>query len=239
MSKRLTRKQIREDIRHDDVKTALTATYEKVRSHQQLAIGAGVVVLLAAIGFAVVHAYTSRRNREGAKELATAIKLFDAPIKKEGAKPDDPATPSFASEGERESRARKALEEVDRGKARGVASLYLADLAVRNGDKAAARKYWEAFLQDHGNDILAVTVRLNLLRLDREEGKQEEVAKELEAELEKKEKTLPEDVILYELAKTLDALDRGDEAKTYYQRILDDHPQSPYSAKAREKTSSS
>lgn len=239
MSKRLTRKQIKEDIRHDDVKTALSATYDQVRSHQRLVIGAGVAVLAAALVFAATYAYRSHRDQAAASELAKAIKIFGAPIRETGAKPDDPKEPSFASEQEREARAREALQAVGGGKAEDVAGLYLADLAIRDGDKAGARKYWEAFLRDHDDDILAVAVRVNLLRLDREEGKVEEVAKELEAELAKTKKSLPEDVILYELATTLDALDRGDEAKDYYQRILDDHPQSPYTVKAREMTSSS
>ncbi len=42
-----------------------------------------------------------------------------------------------------------------------------------------------------------------------------------------------------ELGLTLEALGRGDEAKEYYQRILDDHPQSPHSIVARQKTASS
>lgn len=239
MSKRLTRKQIKEDIRHDEVKTVLSTTYEQIRGHQRLAIGLAVTILAAGVGFAVVRAYMAHREEAAATELARAIRIFDAPIQEEGAKPDDPQTPSFASEEKRDARAREALEAVGYGKARDVAGLYLADLAIREGDKATARKYWEGFLREHEDDILAVTVRLNLLRLDREEGKVEEVAKELEAELEKTDRALPEDVILFELAETLDALDRAEEAKGYYQRILDDYPQSPYSAKAREKTSSS
>jgi tetratricopeptide (TPR) repeat protein len=239
MSKRLTRKQIKEDIRHDEVQTALSATYDQVRSHQRLVIGVVAAVVAAALGFAAVRAYAGYRGKAAAGQLSQAIKIYGAPIRETGAKPDDPRTPSFASEDDREARAREALEAVAGGKAEDVAALYLADLAVRDGDKAAARKYWEAFLREHEDDILAVSVRLNLLRLDREEGKVEEVARQLEAELEKTKKTLPEDVILFELAKTLDALDRGEEAKDYYQRILDDHPQSPYSAKAREMTSSS
>ena len=238
MSKRLTRKQIKEDIRHDEVQTALSTTYEQFRSHQSLVIGIVAAVLVAVLGFLVFRGYLSHREEAAASELAQAIKIYEAPIQEEGAQPDDPRTPSFASEKDREARAREALESVG-GEAGDVAGLYLAELAIREGDKAKARKHWEDYLREHHDDILAVTVRLNLLRLDREEGKVEEVARELEAELEKPDQALPEDVILFELAKTLDALNRAEEAKDYYQRILDDHPQSPYSAKAREKTPSS
>lgn len=239
MSKRLTRKQIREDIRHGDVQTALTTTFEKVLANTPLVLGTIVGIVVLAVGFAGGRAYLTHRQEAAAGELAKATRIFDAPIEEEGAKPDDPAEPSFASEDARRARAKEAMEAVQGGDAKDVAQLYLASIALREGDKAAARSHWQDYLRDHDDDdILAVSVRLDLIRLDRDEGKGEEVVAELEAELESADKSLPEDAILYELARTLETLDRGEEAQEYYQRILDDHPQSPYAAAAREKTSS-
>ena len=238
MSKRLTRKQIKEDIRHDEVQTVMASTYESIRSHQQLAIGLAVAVVVAGLGFAVVRAYLAHRGEKAAQSLAAAMKVYAAPIVEDGAKPDDPKEPSFAADDERRARAREALEAIRGGVAEDVASLYLAHLALAEGDKAAARSRWEEFLRDHDDHALAISVRLNLIRLDREEGKGGEVADKLLAELDGSEKSLPEDVLLFELAMTLETLDRGEEAKEYYQRILDDFPQSAYAVKAREKTSS-
>lgn len=239
MSKRLTRKQIKEDIRHGDVQTALSSTFEKVLANTTLVVGILVGVVVLAVGFVGGRAYLIHRQEAASSELAQATRIFDAPIEEEGAKPDDPAEPSFASEDARRTRAEEAMEAVHGGNAEDVARLYLASIALSKGDKATARSYWEDYLRDHDNDdILTMSVRLDLIRLDREEGKGEEVVAELESELESAEKTLPEDAILYELARTLETLDRGGEAREYYQRILDDHPQSPYAADAREKTSS-
>ena len=48
---------------------------------------------------------------------------------------------------------------------------------------------------------------------------------------------LPQDVLLNQIALTLEALGRDDEALDIYQRILDDFPQSVYSQRARERVS--
>ena len=234
MSKRLTRKQIKEDIRHGDLQTAVSTTYEKLHDNQRLIVGAVVAVLTLAIGFVLIRVFAAQRSETAARDLAAAVEIYETPI--DGDDVGGSTGPRFASEEERRAEARTALEAVAGGAAEDVAGLYLADLALREGDKAAARRHWEAYLDDHGGQVLAVAVRLNLIRLDREEGKGEEVVERLEAELVERDPDLPQDALLFELARTLDTLGRGEEAREYYQRILDDHPQSSYATEAREKT---
>ena len=59
------------------------------------------------------------------------------------------------------------------------------------------------------------------------------MASELQAMVDSPSADLPQDVVLGELAETLVALDRGDEAKVFYDRILDEFPDSAYAAEAR------
>jgi hypothetical protein len=47
---------------------------------------------------------------------------------------------------------------------------------------------------------------------------------------------LPQDVAVYELAVTLEALGREEEASQQYQRLVDEFAQSPYAMAARQKT---
>lgn len=238
MSKRLSRKQIKEDIRHDEIQTALSSTYDRFQSHQKLIVGALIGAIVLAIGVAGARTYLKGRNLSAANDLAHAVKIYNAPIQEDGADPDDPKQPSFASEDERNARAREAMRAISGGAAEELAGLYLADLAMRKGERETARSHWQSYLKNHQGDILAVSIQVSMFRLDREDGKGEAVAEELLAQLEADKKSLPEEVILYELAETLDTLDRNEEAEEYYQRILDDYPQSPYSAKARQKTTS-
>lgn len=238
MSKRLTRKQIKEDIRHDELQTAVTSTVDSIASHRKLVIWGVVAVVTAAIVVSVAVAWKRSRDESSSLALAKAIKIYEAPVVETDAKPDDPDKPSFTSEEERRTKAREAFAKVSSGTAADVASLFLAEMALAEGDTETARKTWEAFLDKHSDHALALAVRRDLIRLDREQGKGEQVVQELKAELDSEEKSLPEDLLLFELAETLDSLDRGDEAETYYQRILDDYPSSSFASKARQKTSS-
>jgi len=78
-------------------------------------------------------------------------------------------------------------------------------------------------------------VRRTLLDLDRKEGKGEQVVQRLRADLEKEEKPLPEDVILFELGTTLEQLGRKQEAHDAFQRVVDEYPDSAWVSKATQK----
>ena len=118
-----------------------------------------------------------------------------------------------------------------------VAGLYLAQLAADAGKLDEARKLWSDFVDGHKGSMLAAEARLNLIALDRKQGKGEDVVKELRAMLEKGDAPLPQDVILHELACTLEQLHRPQEAIQSYQRILDEFPQSPFRSDAQQKVS--
>ena len=115
-----------------------------------------------------------------------------------------------------------------------MATAYLGEIAAREGDFETARKLWTEYLEKNPKTALAVTVELSLLGLDRQAGKLEEVKTGLEKQLaESSKRTLPEDVVLYELAQTLDELGQESEAQETFQRLVDDHPRSPFAFEAR------
>jgi tetratricopeptide (TPR) repeat protein len=118
-----------------------------------------------------------------------------------------------------------------------VASVYLAQIAMAENQPDRARELWNDFLEEHEEHLLAGQTRLNLLRLDRSQGKGEEVAQTLTAMLDETEPPLPMDVILNELAATQEQLGKKQEAIQSYQRIIDEFPQSPYAQEARQKIS--
>jgi len=241
MAKRLTAKEIKHDIREDEVRTFLAGIFRTLETHPQAVVGiiiaVAVVVLLIAGAFAVLDS----RRQAALGELAEAIEIFEAPVTEDGATVEASAGPVFASEEERRQRAREsfsAIQGIGSSVAGEIASLYLAEISLSEGDKDAARAIWEEFLDHHEDHMLAVAVRINLIHLDREEGKAAEVAAALEKELADPSKQLPEDVILFELAQTREALGEDDAALELYQRIVDEYPQSAYVAKARQVTTS-
>lgn len=234
MSDRLTRKEIKQDIRQDEVRHFLGRMLLHFEERPMVYVGAVVaIVVLGAIGSGIYMLQASKAD-EANTQLGAAIRVAGAPIDATGAKPDDRLAPSFPNEAARKVREREELDKVKSGVAADIAELYRADLALADGDKAKARKIWEDFLDEHQDHALAMSVRLNLIELDREEGRAQQVADSLQKELSSSsKKTLPEDVILFELARTQEQLKNTDEAKKLYQRILDEYPTSAYSGDAR------
>jgi tetratricopeptide (TPR) repeat protein len=112
-------------------------------------------------------------------------------------------------------------------------------MAAVAGDTERARELWQDFLDEHPKHMLGAEVRLNLYALDRAAGNAEAVAAELQAMLEAEDRPLPEDVVLHELAVTLESLGRDEEAAEHYQTLVSVHPQSAYATAARQKTGGS
>ncbi len=233
MSQRLTR----QDIKRDEVLESLGAAVEFIRRNAR-ALVLGVVVLVALVVAAFGYrAYREGRETRAGELLAEAALVLEAPVTPEVPRPDDPDSPSFASEAARRERARELFSEVRGGfsgtRPAAVAAAYLGELAAQAGDLTAARASWEEFLERAGDHMLATQVRLNLMALDRAEGRGEELAERLEGMLDQPEPPLPRDVMLFELARTLDGLGRSDAAAESWRRLVEEHPQSPYAITAR------
>lgn len=233
MSDRLSRKDIKQpDAFTEGVGTAI----EYVESNHRLiaTIFAGALVLgLFVVG---VIMWLDRSERLANEQLAAAIRIADGAIDAISPKPDDPARPSFASEAARRAAAKVAFEKLSGmgGDTAATASLYLAQIAMEEGDGAKARKLWQDYLEDHGNALPAAGVELSLLALDRADGKGEEVATRLRDAVGKVGNRLPDDVLLFQLATTLDALGKAEDARQAYQRLVDEFPQSNFVNQARQ-----
>jgi TolA-binding protein len=235
MSQRLTRK----DIKRDEFASAVGRGVDFAESHtRELLMTVGAVLLAVLIGL-VSYFYIAHRSDVANQALAAAVKVYGAPIDATGAKPNDPTEPSFASEAARQARARQSFERVHDDyrwtDAADVASLYLADLDAAAGKVAEARQLWSDFAKKHGDHVLAVQARIDLLELERGQGKGQQVAQQLREMLDQSDAPLPQDVTLFQLAMTLEQLNRDQEAVQTYQRLVDEFPQSPYRQTAQQK----
>jgi hypothetical protein len=239
MSERLTRKEIKQE---DEFTTAMGRSVEYAESHTRMLVLAVGGVILAAALLGGLYWFLQNRATEANEALGKAIRVYRAPIVATGARPDDPQEPSFANEAVRQASAKKLLQEVKSrygmSDAADVADLFLAGLAAREGRLDEARKRWGDFVEEHGKSLLGEQARLNLIHLDRQQGKGEELIGRLQTMLDADEVELPKDVILFELGQTYEQLQRPSEAATAYQRLLDEYPQSAYGQEARQKATS-
>jgi tetratricopeptide (TPR) repeat protein len=234
MSQRLSRK----DIKRDDFATVVGRSVEYAETHTRniLLLVAAVALVGALVGG--VYAFTSRRSAAAQEALAKAIQVYAAPIQATGAKPNDPDTPSFPDAAARNARARQLLAAVRDGYAHtpaaAVAGVYLGRIAAGEGRLDEARRLWSDYADDH-KDSLAALVRLDLIELDRRQGKGEALVGRLRPMLDDSDPPLPKDTVLYQLGLTYEQLQRRPEAVSSYRQIVDEFPQSAYRQEAQQK----
>lgn len=235
MSSRLTRK----DIKRDEVLETIGGFVSVVTRYAKTIAAGALALLVLALAFVAYRALASRKAEAASGELAHALRAYGAPVVAEGANPSDIDAPSFADKGSRATRARELFtqlrEEFGGTDAADIAGAYLGSLASADGDLEGAREHWERFLDRQSGHVLASEIRLNLMSLDRALGRGAELVEELRDELTAAQRDLPEEVLLDQLAKTLESLDRTDEALDIYERLVQDFPQSAFARTASER----
>ena len=232
----------RKDIRRDEFASAVGKGVVYAETHSKgLLIGIGAVVVAAILGVSI-YVYMGHRAELANADLADAVKVYQAPINPAAPKPNDTKEPSFADETTRRDHARALFQAVHdhygMSRASDVAGMYLAEIASADNKLPVARDLWSGIAKSHKGDILGSQARLNLLALDRKEGKGQQAVDELRSMVEQPDAALPQDVALFELGKTLEDLHRAPEAVQSYRRIVDEFPQSPYHQEAQQKLSS-
>src|SRR5436305_2852259 len=174
MSQRLNRK----DMKRDELANVVGRSVEYAEAHtRNLLILLGAVVALGALAGAI-YAFAAHRSAAAATALDRAIKVYAAPVQAAGAKPNDPESPSFPDEASRQKRAVQLLNAVrdDYGhtQAAAVAGVYLGRIAAGEGRIAEARKLWSDYAGGNKSSLAAM-VHLDLIELDRQQGKGEEL----------------------------------------------------------------
>lgn len=233
MKRRLTRKQ----MKRDEFRVTFLRVWEAAQRHTQtilLALGGAVVLGLAILG---VRAYLEHRTHRAQEAMAEALVIYRAPIGADAGAASASSVPSFPDKAARRQRAKELFEKIgDRYGSTAVgdlAGVYLAEIALQEGEVDRAHELWSRFLEERPGHLMAAAVRLNLISLDREGGRSEELVEELRAALEGGDGALPEDALLFELAVTLENLGRTEEAQETFQRLIDDFPRSAYAGEAR------
>ena len=213
-----------------------------IQEHLRVLIGAALAILVVLILAVAYLGYAQGREGRADLALARALRTYQAPIDPVAASPEDETAPTFASASARAQKAEElftqTVDDFGRSKAAGIASVYLGQIAADAGDLTTAREYWQGFLSRADDSALAIEVRVNLMGLDRAQGRGDELVTELRALLSSADSSLPPDLLWYQLGVTLEELDRQTEAHEAFQRLVEEYPQSAYAPDARERTGS-
>jgi tetratricopeptide (TPR) repeat protein len=226
----------RKDVKRDEVLETVGKTVDYARDHSRTILLAVVAVVVAALGYAAFVVWSAGRGERANESLAEALRVVRAEIDPYDPQPSgDP--PKFADQAARDARARELLEGVRSGHSgtspADVATSYLAGMAARAGQLDQARELWEEIAADPTEHLLAAEARVNLMALDREQGRLRELADEIRAELDSAEPSLPQPLLLHHLAGALEGLGLREEAREVYLRLAEEHPDSAYAASAQ------
>lgn len=229
----------REDLKRNELGEAVEAGMSFAETHLRLMLGIVVGVVVTAVVVWAAWAWRSSRIEAASEALGAAQRVAAGEIVASGAKPDDARNPTFASARERDEKAAALFTAIvdahgDSGPAQ-ASRLRLAEMAFAAGDRAAARQHYERVVATGDDYALAATASLGLAALDRAEGHTAELIARLQHDLANGRGPLPADVLLAELARTQEAAGQPADARTTWRRLVDEHPQSAWTAEARER----
>lgn len=167
----------------------------KARKRRRRSWALSVVLVLVALGAGGVLASRAIRDSRAIAAL------------------DDALVTSRIQGRTQETRRRfeRLMEDYRGSRAAWAAHGHLGELEAANGGFKEARALWQR-LAEGGPADLAADAEMSLILLDREQGRFEELAERLESLVESGGSHLPEDVLLFELAQTLEQLGRYEEA---------------------------
>jgi predicted negative regulator of RcsB-dependent stress response len=224
MGQRITRKQLKQD---EFVSTMDTVIHWFGGNWRPVIGGLGVVcaaVLLWWIG----TSWSSARADKASFLLYQAMMAYEEELA--GTEP--------AVEGDDAvSKLQKVIASYGSSDQADVARVYLARMKMDDGDLESARDLLVDIADRRSNDAVGRVATLDLVHLRVASGQGSEVAQELEAMVAGVDRRLPRDVALYELGELYLRDKNYDQARQYFQRLVDEIPESPYMGRARRRIS--
>lgn len=230
----------RKDLKHDRFVDEMEVAYGAMRRNTRYVV-MGAVALVALIA-AIVGLLAYNRSREAAAQalLAEAISTMEQPVAGE---PGAPENAPFKSQEEKLAKAepifRQVTEKYSGKDAADIADLYLGRIAASRGDIKAAEPKFRKFVDEHSDHLLAGAAQMSLYQLKLGSGATAEVIADVEKQLTAEEPILPKDALLALLARAYETSGNDAKAREAYQRIVNEHPESPYAIDAQRKVARS
>lgn len=214
--RRVTRKKLKQDDFVSIVDQMIQFFSENWRPIVA-AVGALVVVFLLWWG---LSSWTQNRNSKASQMLAATTEKMD-----KAATPEDRKAV--------EDELREVIDRYGRTPQADEAHILLARMLIEDGSTDEARRLLSAVSEENKDTATVRVATLDLLHLRVASGQASEVARELQAMVAGKDPRLPRDVALYELARVSRSEGDVTQAREYFQKLVDDFPESPYAAEAR------
>lgn len=224
MARRITRKQLKQS---DEFVSTVDSMVQWMSDNWRPVAAAIVGVCVVAIGWWLVGKWSASRGADASYALSQAIETYEGTDITGQLEPaGDPAAA--------EAQLLEVIDRYGRTDQADMARLYLARIHFDRGDTEAARDLLVGLAERHRDDAIGRLATLDLVHLRIAAGQATEVALELEAMVVGSNPRLPRDVALYELGKLYVAEQKPDQAREYFQKLVDEFPESPYLGQARQ-----
>ncbi|MCJ7755313.1 MAG: tetratricopeptide repeat protein, partial [Thermoanaerobaculales bacterium] len=216
-------KQLKQD---DEFVSAAEWIFRWVADNRRQLLAAIGAVFAAAIVWWGVNAWMGTRTDDASLLLYHAVQTFEG----------DAAAGSLVPGGDVDAAQiefQQVVESYGRSDQADMAKLYLARIALSRGQTDEARSVFVDLSQKHGNDVIGRLATLDLIDLRIASGQVEEVAGELEAMIVSQDGGLPRAAALYKLGEVFVTSGDPERARTYFERLVEEFPESPYLMNAR------
>jgi len=233
---RLTKDQ----LRTDQLQHALTDARDYVSSHRSETtrrVLLGVAALAAVL--AVWGGITWRSNR-AAGRLSQALAIFEAPLASDPS--PVPGATVYKDAAERTAAVRKELLGLVKdspsstaGRAAAVLLLGLDGAPAATGANLDAAR---SFATSEKGTVAGGVAAMAALDAEAAAGRSKDALESAKKYLEAADAPLPKDVLVYTVAKLYEKNGQNVEAKSFYQRLVTDFPDSPMRAEAQQRLAS-
>jgi predicted negative regulator of RcsB-dependent stress response len=223
MGRRITRKQLKQD---DEFVSAAERIFNWIADNRKPLMAAIGAVCAAAVVWWGVNAWLGSRTDDASLLLFHAVQTFEG----------DAVAGTLVPGGDVDAAEidfRQVVESYGRSDQADMARLYLARIALSRGQIDDARSTLVELSQKHGDDVIGRLATLDLIDLRLASGQAAEVAGELEAMVVAQNGGLPRDTALYKLGEVYIASGEPERARTSFERLVEEFPESPYVMNAR------
>lgn len=230
-------KKHRHDLQRNDLKAVLISARDFITSHQGQTVrtAAAAVSVLVVVG-AVWGGVSWRQNRLGAR-LSAAIGLLDSPLASEGTAAAGQRV--FRDAAERSAAAkeelRKLAADAPSSSSGRAAALLVMGLDGPKGVSGGALDAAKGLAKGGGGGIAAGVAFVSALDAEAAIGRPKEAFETAKKALDAGDAPVPKDVLLVALGRLAEKSGKSAEAKTYYQRVLTDYPDSAMRPEAQQR----
>ena len=227
----MTQKISRRDMKRNDLaetvgKTAAYVTEHKKGVTEVVAIAAGLAILVG--GF---FAYRTWVGRSAGKDLSAALAILGTPLASE----QPTATKTYPNDAARRAEAEKFLKKaaVHGSTPSGRAAQVI--LAAGGADKPGTSVEVFEKAARTGKSETSAIAEIDAARALAAQGKTVEAIDRLKRAIEAPSTSAPKDALLFALGQIYEQSGAAADARATYQRLINDYPNSPYRADARQK----